>query len=153
MNNEAYNNTICGHTGLDIRQNGDDGGTNKADSNTCDSTNIAGACDWNCDSLTTVYYDYDNDGDCCSNTPADWTCGNTLGVGSCNNPGKFNSSAWSDHCDGVCNINGNDPNDCDASTKGDSPVAPVPELATIVLFGIGLLMLVGYVGLGRRRRD
>ena len=31
-------------------------------------------------------------------------------------------------------------------------LAPVPEFATIALFGMGLLMLAGYVYLGRRRR-
>ena len=31
-------------------------------------------------------------------------------------------------------------------------LAPVPEFATIALFGMGLLMLAGYVHLGRRRR-
>ena len=30
-------------------------------------------------------------------------------------------------------------------------VAPVPEMATIALFGFGLLMLAGYVGLGQRK--
>ena len=36
----------------------------------------------------------------------------------------------------------------DAEVEGF--VAPVPEMVTIALFGIGLLMLVGYVGLRRR---
>ena len=31
-------------------------------------------------------------------------------------------------------------------------VAPVPEMATIALFGFGLLTLAGYVGLGQRRK-
>ena len=147
--NTITNNTACGNGGTGDMAWTDV--TNVGDSNTCDS-GPAGACDWNCDSLTQVYYDVDGDGDCCSDDPADWTCGNTLGVGSCNNPGKFNSNAWSDHCYLECNTTGNDPNDCDASTKGDPPVAPVPELATIVLFGAGLITLVGYVELRKRRK-
>jgi hypothetical protein len=114
MNNTAYNNTICGHTELDIRQDGDDGGTNKADSNTCDSSNIAGACDWNCGDLQSVYYDFDGD-DYYSNDTESCVCANAMNTGSCCNPGLFNSSGASQHCDGgVCILEpGTDPSDCD----------------------------------------
>jgi parallel beta-helix repeat protein len=163
--NVITNNTICGHSGgsVDIWiENVVHGWTNTVDKNTCGSSNnaTAFACDdWKCGSLQTIYYDYDKDVDCCSDTPTDWTCNNTLGVGACNNPGKFNTSAWYDHClydythGGCgCNTTGNDFNDCDASKKGNLPVAPVPELATILLFGAGLITLVGYVELRKRRK-
>ena len=38
---------------------------------------------------------------------------------------------------------------------GESPCAPIPELSTVLLFAVGLLVLVGYVCVGftRRRRE
>ena len=33
------------------------------------------------------------------------------------------------------------------------PCAPIPEAATIVLFGVGLLTLAGYVGLRKRKKN
>jgi hypothetical protein len=36
---------------------------------------------------------------------------------------------------------------------GPVPCAPIPELATFILFGTGLIAIAGYVGLGRRRRQ
>ena len=36
--------------------------------------------------------------------------------------------------------------------SGPDPCAPIPELATIIVFSIGLLMLVGYVVLRRKNR-
>ena len=126
MNNEAYNNTICGHTMLDIRQVGDDDGTNKVDSNTCDNSNIAGACDWSCDTKVSIYYDFDGDGyysddDCSCTNPAGGKC-------ACCVPGLFNSSGAAQHCaGGVCILTpGNDPNDCDADV-----VPPIQADVTI----------------------
>jgi hypothetical protein len=46
-----------------------------------------------------------------------------------------------DTAGGVCNV---------TSPQG-SPPYPIPELATAVLFGAGLLALVGYVGYRKRR--
>lgn len=125
MNNEAYNNTICGHTMLDIRQVGDDDGTNKVDSNTCDNSTIAGACDWSCGSLTTVYYDFDKDG-YYSKDPADCTCNNILDVGACCNSGLFAESGAVQHCaGGVCILTpGNDPNDCEPPIQADMTITP-----------------------------
>ena len=34
---------------------------------------------------------------------------------------------------------------------GPAPCAPIPERATILLFAVGLLMLVGYMRVGRRK--
>jgi len=34
---------------------------------------------------------------------------------------------------------------------GPAPCAPIPELSTVLLFAVGLLMLVGYVRIGRRK--
>jgi len=120
INNDVFNNTLCGNPYDDIHvTNGD--GSNTADSNTCDASDIGG-CDWSCDTLTSVYYDYDDDGDC-SKAAADCSCSNTLGVGSCCNPGLFNSSGASQHCDGVCSLAvGNDPNDC-----------PTPSIVTYTI--------------------
>ena len=162
-NNTVFDNTACNngiHDTTVVNEGGNICYNNTCGDCYCDGAGCAnccpngagGACTYTCDSLTTIYYDYDGDGDCCSDNPADWTCNNTLGVGACNNPGKFNSSGWYDHCYLECNTTGNDFNDCDASRKGDPPVAPVPELATIVLFGAGLITLVGYVELRKRRK-
>ena len=121
MYNKAYNNTICGHTVLDIHQSGDDDGTNKVDSNTCDNTSMGG-CDWGCGgTLTTVYYDFDED-IYYSKDPVDCSCNNILGVGSCCNPGLFNGSAEAKASyEASCNCQwtaGDDPNDCNASITG-----------------------------------
>jgi hypothetical protein len=119
--NTITNNTACGNGGTGDMNWTDV--TNIGDSNTCDS-GPAGACDWSCGSLTQVYYDFDRDGDC-SKEAADCTCRNLLSVGSCCNPGLFNSSAASDYCDGVCSLAvGNDPNDCDAGIMEDVVVKP-----------------------------
>ena len=121
VHNVITNNTICGHSGgsVDIWiQNDAYGWTNTVDKNTCDSSNnaTAFACDdWKCNSLVSVYYDFDGDTRY-SRDPADCTCNNILDVGSCCNPGLFNSSGAAQHCaGGVCVLTpGNDPNDCPA---------------------------------------
>jgi len=91
----------------------------------------------------------------CSKAAADCTCSNTLGVGSCGNPGLFNSTAASDYCYGICSlVVGHDVNDCDDSIFDlDNPVNPVPELSTLILCSLGLIGIVGYVGIARRRKD
>ena len=157
-NNDVTNNTVCDSSGDDIvTTNNVPGNTNTVESNTCDILErggVDGSCDWSCGSLTTVYYDFDGDGDC-SKKAADCSCNNTLDVGSCCNPGKFNSSGANNHCAACqcCNTNeGHDTNDCNGIPSGD-PVPPVPELPTLVLLSIGLLMLAGYVVLGKRRKE
>ena len=152
--NTVTNNTFCGNTDNDIQISQNQYGyTNTVDKNTCDDGNNASYCDdWKCNSLTQVYYDFDEDRDC---SQATCSCGNTLGVGSCCNPGKFNSSGANNHCAACqcCNTAvGHDTNDCDGIPSGD-PVPPVPELPTLVLLSIGLLMLAGYVVLGKRRKE
>ena len=158
VHNVITNNTICGHSGgsVDIWIQDDAyGWTNTVDKDTCDSSNnaTAFACDdWKCNSLVSVYYDFDEDGDC---SQATCLCNNTLDVGSCCNPGKFNSSGANNHCAACqcCNTAvGHDTNDCDGIPSGD-PVPPVPELPTLVLLSIGLLILAGYVVLGKRRKE
>lgn len=153
--NDIANNSVCGSQAEDIIIEGTAPDTdNTVEDNTCDSSSggTGNHCPWNCNDQVSVYYDFDHDGDCCSDNPADWTCNNTLGVGSCNNPGKFNSSGANNHCYLQCNTTGNDPNDCEGTPSGN-PVAPVPELPTLVLFSIGLLMLAGYVVLRKRGKD
>ena len=162
-NNTAYNNTCCNNTYLDF-WDWNAGATRRlvGDSNTGDNcTNYHDegetCCTYTCDNLISVYYDFDGDSDQplggVSDIPESCTCNNTLGVGSCCNPGLFNSSGYEDHCYLQCNsTHGDDPNDCDASVVGTNPVKPVPELATILLFGAGLITLVGYVELRKRRK-
>jgi hypothetical protein len=140
---------------MDIKEAGS-AGPDFADSNTCDSSNLAGACDWSCGAnnayLVPVYFDFDEDGDCSAEL-ADCSCNNILDVGSCSNPGLFNSSGAYNHCAAClcCNTSvGNDLNDADEIPSGD-PIPPIPELSTIVLLGIGLLTLVGYVGVRREK--
>jgi len=112
--NDVFNNTLCGNPTRDIHVSNSDG-SNTAESNTCDASNIGG-CDWSCDSLQQVYYDYDDDGEY---SPTSCPCSNGgLCVGSCCNPGLFNSSGASQHCaDGVCQLSPGD-DDCDC---GDLP--------------------------------
>ena len=138
-NTVITNNTVCGHTTKDI--NVGTPGENTADSNTCGSSDIAGACDWSCGIdnayLDPVYYDADGDGQF---SKVFTICPNKLNVGICGNPGLFNDTGAPTHCDGgVC-----------IRTPGDDPCDCVPELATIMLVGLGLLGLVGYV---RVRKD
>jgi hypothetical protein len=59
-----------------------------------------------------------------------------------------------DHCYLECNTTGNDPNDYDAGiwNFGD-PVHPIPELSTLILFGVGLVTVAGYVRQRRKRKD
>jgi parallel beta-helix repeat protein len=63
-----------------------------------------------------------------------------------NNETKINASIY-DHYDnpsyGIVNFSG--------SLSNPSQCAPIPELATIILFSIGLLVLAGYVSLRRRK--
>ena len=150
--NVITNNSACGNSDKDI--GAIDPNSGYADSNTCDSSDLGG-CDWSCGVnntyLVSVYYDFDEDvllGG--GYSAASCTCDNRLSVGACCNLGLFNESGAGDHCGfdlngyDVCILTpGTDPNDC----------APIPEMATLVLFGLGLMMLVGYVGFGRRRND
>ena len=113
--NEVYNNTACNNDAADIY--GCTSGTctgNVGDGNTantcvgCDGVNSI-LTPYTCDSLVSVYYDFDKDG-YYSAEPEDCVCG----VGACCNPGLFNSSGAAQHCaGGVCILTpGNDPNDC-----------------------------------------
>ena len=113
-NNDVLNNTLCGNSFGDIKVTNSDG-SNTADSNTCDASDIGG-CDWSCDDLASVYYDYDGDG---LYSPTSCPCSNgELCVGSCCNPGLFNSSGVTQHCaGGVCQLSPGD-DDCDC---GDLP--------------------------------
>jgi hypothetical protein len=117
--NTITNNTACGNGGTGDMAWTDV--TNIGDSNTCDS-GPTGACDWSCGSLAQVYFDFDNDG-YYSDDSADCSCGNTVGVGSCGNPGLFDGSAdakasYEASCD--CQWTpGTDPNDCDPSVLGE----------------------------------
>ena len=88
MNTIITNNTICGHT-KDIQVG--DPANNTADSNTCDSSDIGGACDWNCNTKVSAYFDYDRDM-YYSDDPANCACGVPNGTCACCNPGMFNSS-------------------------------------------------------------
>ena len=154
--NSVEDNYACGHI-VDINDifAGNVGANNTG--NACP----AGWCPYNCANTATVYYDQDWDDDCSRNIPYALellACGNLLDVGWCNHKGMFNANAATggpdDHCWGVCNwISGNDPNDCNPDVVSDNPVPSVPELATVVLFGVGLLMLVGYVGLRKRKSE
>jgi hypothetical protein len=64
-------------------------------------------------------------------------------------------------CDGVNNNDGDGNIDYPADTEctcgldpsESEPAPPVPELATIVLFGVGLLALVGYVGYRKKKEE
>ena len=69
-----------------------------------------------------------------------------------------------DYCPQCCDREDNDvdekidyPNDpectCGLDPSEVAPAPPVPELASVILLGCGLLMLAGYVGLRRRRRE
>ena len=150
--NIVTNNTICGHSYRDINSAPGQGETDTLESNTCNTTDYGG-CDWNCGNLMSVYYDHDQDvpiGGAGYYSAETCDCGNTLSVGACCNPGLFNSTGAGDHCDyepygyDVCILTpGTDANDC----------APVPELATFMLFGLGLVGLVGYIRVSGRRKD
>jgi parallel beta-helix repeat protein len=126
-NNDVFNNTLCGNSFGDIKvSNGD--GSNTADSNTCDVSNIGG-CDWSCGTdnanLVSVYFDFDNDG-YYSDDSADCSCTNPAGGKcACCNPGLFDGSAdakasYETSCD--CQWTpGLDPNDCDPSVPAEEP--------------------------------
>ena len=69
-----------------------------------------------------------------------------------------------DYCPQCCDREDNDvdgktdyPNDpectCGLDPSETAPAPPVPELASVILLGCGLLMLAAYVGLRRRRRE
>ena len=128
------NNTICGHTTKDIRAIAPDDDT--ADSNTCGSSDIAGACDWSCGTLVPVYFDFDSDG-YYSKDRVGCSCDIVGGRGECAccNPGLFNSSGAAQHCaGGVCTyLNpGTDPNDCDASIIWHEPANESPVADALV---------------------
>ena len=146
----VINNTFCSNAYYDI----DDGGVSTTcESNTCDTSNGGAAtCDWNCDSLVSVYYDYDEDGlysgDTCN-------CGNLLSVGACCNPGSFATGGADEHCAGADGAYPSADDVCIHTTApvnpDDNDCAPIPEMATIALVGLGLVGLVGYVRQSRRK--
>ncbi|RLJ09482.1 MAG: hypothetical protein DRP15_03630 [Candidatus Aenigmatarchaeota archaeon] len=150
--NIVTNNTICGHSYRDINSQAGQGETDTLESNTCNTTDYGG-CDWSCSNLVSVYYDYDQDvplGGAGNYSAETCSCGTLLGVGACCNPGLFNETGAGDHCDyepygyDLCILTpGTDANDC----------APVPEVATFTLFGLGLVGLVGYIRVSGRRKD
>ncbi len=43
--------------------------------------------------------------------------------------------------------------DCYSPRDGPAPCAPIPELSTIVLFTVGLLLLLGYIRMARRKGE
>ena len=135
---DANDNVLTNNTFCDNKDDVLDAGTkNVFDSNTCDDT--AGGCDWSCSDDIPVYYDTDGDGKWSKEFTV---CSNLLSVGICGNPGLFSESGVKPggHCDdGVC-----------ITTPGDDPCECVSELATIALFGLGLVGLVGYI---RTRKD
>ena len=160
--NELYNNTFCNNNAgvVDISACGSGSCTgNTGDDNAADTCFGCGGVNsilypYTCDKLVSVYYDFDKDGDC-SKDRTDCLCNICGGRGTCAccNPGLFNSSGATQHCDGVCSLAvGNDPNDCDGIPSGD-PVPPIPDLSTFILCSVGLMMLVGYVGITGRRKD
>ena len=128
--NQIYNNTVCDNDARDIEDNS--GRLLSGDSNTCfkcsgynDTSAPAGqCCVYTCDNLVPTYYDFDGDGHY-SKDPADCSCGNTLGVGSCCNPGLFNSShAENLKAAGICVLSSDthdDVNDCDPSITAVKP--------------------------------
>ena len=146
--NVITNNSTCGNSDKDI--DAIDPSSGYADSDTRDSSDLGG-CDWSCNDMVSIYHDFDEDvllGG--SYSAASYIYDNQLSVGACCNPGLFNESGAGDHCGFDLNgydvrilTPGTDPNDC----------APISEMATLVLFGLGLMMLVEYVGFGRRRND
>lgn len=117
--NNLANNSVCGSQAEDIIIEGTaPAADNTVNDNTCDLS-IGGSgngCPWNCDDLASVYYDFDGDG---LYSPTSCPCSNDgLCVGSCCNPGLFNSSGVSQHCaGGVCQTSPGD-DDCDC---GDLP--------------------------------
>jgi len=130
-NTVITNNTVCGHT-TDIKVGSP--AENTGDSNTCDSSDIAGACDWNCDNKVSAYFDFDGDG-YYSDDPADCSCTNPAGGKcACCNPGLFNSSHASMlKAAGTCVLSGDthdDPNDCNNSIMGE-PKPKQPDLIVV----------------------
>jgi len=124
--NTIYDNTACENKRYDIFVNTPEGAEASGDNNTCDNCknyNDEGetCCTYTCDNLLSVYYDFDNDGDC-SKKAEDCSCG----AGSCCNPGLFNSSGLPEHCYGVCNTTaGNDPDDCNKDVYGTPKIGPL----------------------------
>ena len=127
-NNDVINNTVCDSSGNDIvTTNNAQGNTNTVESNTCkdlERGGVVGSCDWSCGSLTTVYYDFDED-EHYSKDSADCECGicGGKGKGACCNPGLFNGSddAKASY-EASCNCQwtaGDDINDCDPGITGE----------------------------------
>jgi hypothetical protein len=115
-NTVITNNTVCGHT-KDIKASAP--AENTGDSNTCGSSDIAGACDWNCDNPVSVYFDYDDDD---QYSKAACSCSIVGGGGyPCCNPGLFNGSGETSYtatCDCQFGTPGPDPNDQDVTIQG-----------------------------------
>jgi hypothetical protein len=106
--NVVNDNTVCESGGMDIAVNG----FATCEDNTCDTTDCAGGCPWNCDNSVSVYYDFDEDA---SYSGLFGPCCNLLSVGAGNNPGLFNEGGASTHCDGgfcIYPVQGDDANDC-----------------------------------------
>ena len=120
--NIVTNNSACGNGYTDI-------GGDICYNNTCGS---GCGCDWNCNNLTPVYFDFDNDGHY-SNTTENCTCSNILGAGSCCNQGLFNAShAAILNASGICwLIPGDDPNDCDLSIPDAEPDLVITEKSEV----------------------
>jgi parallel beta-helix repeat protein len=116
--NIVINNSACGNSYIDI-------GGDICYNNTCGS---GCGCDWNCNNLRPVYFDFDNDGHY-SNTTENCIYSNILGVGSCCNPGLFNAShAAMLNASGICwLVPGDDPNDCDPSIPDAKPDLTITE--------------------------
>ena len=118
---EAYNNTFCNNEEEDVYVC--PGHTVSYDDNTCDDVVGDFTCEWDCNNLVSVYYDFDDD---TYYSEESCSCGD---AGSCCNPGLFAEAGTSTKCaGGVCSLTvGNDPNDCNAS------IGPQPEKPDLVI--------------------
>jgi len=105
----------------------------------CDGCNSI-YCNFTCDSPTSVYFDYDDDGNC-SKDFADCACPLCASKCACCNPGVFNGSgtgAYSAACPLTTQLTpGTDPNDCDNTIQGEDerPDLVIQDLAVAYLDG------------------